>query len=319
MTTNRTGGLLTFGESMGLISTRDIGSLDIARSAVIGIGGAESNVAIAVSRLGHPATWIGRLGRDAVGDLICRRLHSESVQAHVTRDAAFTGIMIRHSRTAGVTHVDYHRAGSAGSRLCPDDIPADLIRNAAILHVTGITAAISATATAAVRYAVDTAHDAGVPVSIDVNYRRKLWRPDTARTVLTSLLPYVDIIFAGVEEAQLLLDDTNMDPADLARGLAASGASEVIIKQGAQGCTALIDGAAHQVPALPAHVVEQVGAGDAFVAGYIAERLGGAAAAQRLTTAIAMGAYAVAVPGDCELLPSRAELDEMLHTTDVIR
>lgn len=304
---------------MGLISTVGIGSLDVARDAVIGIGGAESNVAIGVARLGHSVTWIGRLGRDAVGDLIDRRLNAEAIDTHATRDDSYTGLMIRHSRTASVTHVDYHRNGSAGSHLCPDDIPAALIEGATILHVTGITAAISQTASAAVNHSIQVARDAGVTVSIDVNYRRKLWSPQAAHACLTKLLPDVSIIFAGVEEAQLLLNATTENPDDLAIGLAKFGASEVIIKSGSRGCTALIDGVTRRHQALPVSVVDPVGAGDAFVAGYLAGRLAGRAASSRLYTATAMGAYAVSVPGDCGLLPTRTELTEMLQTTDVLR
>ena len=186
MTTAGPSELLTFGEGMGLISTRAVGTLDLARDTVIGIGGAESNVAIGVARLGHQVTWVGRLGRDAVGDLIRRRLRAESIDTLAIPDDSFTGLMVRHSRTSTVTLVDYHRHGSAGSHLCPDDIPAGLIQQATVLHVTGITPAISASAAAAVTHAVRVARDAGVTVSIDVNYRSKLWSPSAARTALVN-------------------------------------------------------------------------------------------------------------------------------------
>jgi len=319
MTPAALSGLLTFGETMGLISARDIGTLDLARDATISIGGAESNVAIGVSRLGHPVTWIGRLGRDAVVGLIRRRLRAEAIDTHAIPDDSFTGLMIRHSRTSNVTLVDYHRSGSAGSRLCPDDIPDLLIQQAAVLHVTGITPAISASAAAAVTHAIHVARAAGVTVSIDVNYRRRLWSPRIARTTLTRLITQADIVFAGLDEAQLFLDTTCGDPAELAQRLSTLGPAEVILKEGDRGCSALIEGVAHHAPAVPVTVTDPVGAGDAFVAGYLASRLAGAQPAQRLHTAAAMGAYAVSVPGDCELLPTSAELEQMLRTTDVLR
>lgn len=312
-------GLLTFGEGMGLISVAGIGTLDIAASATIGIGGAEANVAIGVTRLGQPATWIGRVGMDAMGDLVRRRLTAESIDARVLPDDSFTGLMVRHSRTAASTRVDYHRRGSAGSRLCADDIPDDLVRGAAAVHVTGITVALSTSAADAVGRTVAVADEAGVPVSLDVNYRRGLWDRTAARIALAPLVARADIVFAGVDEAQLLLDTTCDDPGDLARRLADLGPTEVIVKRGDHGCTALIDGRAHQRRAILVPVTDPVGAGDAFVAGYLAERLASAPPERRLDTAVAMGAYAVTVPGDCELLPSRHELDQLCDSVDIVR
>ncbi|MBN3928258.1 sugar kinase [Streptomyces verrucosisporus] len=314
-----TGGLLTFGETMGLIVATAIGTLEHARDFTFGIGGAESNVAIGVARLGAPATWIGRVGSDAAGDLVGRRLRAEGVRAVAVRDPSFTGLMIRHQRAAGVVHVDYHRAGSAGSRLTSDDLPVDAVRQAAILHLSGITPALSASARHATRYAVAAARAHGVLVSVDVNYRGKLWDRDTARRELRGLVTEADIVFAGVEEAQLVLGSHATAPERLAMDLAALGPAEAVVKTGSRGCTARLDGVTHTEPALSVPVVDTVGAGDAFVAGYLAERLGGGGPAQRLRTACAMGAYAVSVPGDCELLPTRDELETFLKAGDVLR
>ncbi|WP_305782422.1 sugar kinase [Symbioplanes lichenis] len=304
------GGLLTFGETMGLVGADGIGRLEHARAVTFGIGGTESNVAVGVARLGGPATWIGRAGPDATGDLIEYRLRAEGVDAVVLRDTAFTGLMVKHRRTAGLLHVDYHRAGSAGSRLSPADIPPDLVRTAALLHVTGITPALSATARATVFQAVETARDAGVPVSFDFNYRAKLWSRFDAAPVLRDLAARADIVFAGPDEAALVVEGSPTS------ALAAIGPREVIVKDGAHGCTALIDGEPHTVAALPVTVVDPVGAGDAFVAGYLADRLAGATPRQRLTTAIAAGAWAVTVPGDCENLATRADLATLTTATD---
>jgi 2-dehydro-3-deoxygluconokinase len=297
------GGLFTFGETMGLVAADDIGPLEYARSFSLRIGGAESNVAVGVARLGGTATWLGRVGPDATGDLIERRLRAEGVRTRAIRDEAFTGLMVRHRRTGAVTHVDYHRAGSAGSRLVTTDIPVTELQAAAILHVTGITPALSDTARAAVFHAVETARAAGVPVSVDVNYRSKLWSRFDAAPVLRDLVSRADVVFSGPDEAALFLGDE--PPLE---GLAALGPAEVVVKDGARGCTALIDGERHAVPALPVTVVDPVGAGDAFVAGYLAERMAGAGPAARLRTAIAAGAFAVTVPGDCEGLARRGDL-----------
>jgi len=294
-------GLFTFGETMGLVAADGIGPLAFAKSFSYGIGGAESNVAIQVAKLGGEATWLGRVGPDASGALIAARLTGAGVRTLAITDEAFTGLMVRHRRSGEFTHVDYHRAGSAGSRLTPADLPLDDLRGAGVLHVTGITPALSESCRSAVFQAVETAQAAGVPVSVDVNYRAKLWSRFEAASVLRDLVTRADIVFAGPDEARLFVDE----PLD---GLAKLGPAEVIVKDGGRGCVALIDGERHEVPALPVTVIDPVGAGDAFVAGYLAERLAGEPPARRLATAIATGAFAVTIPGDCEGLPDRAEL-----------
>ncbi|WP_250033245.1 sugar kinase [Paractinoplanes maris] len=296
-------GLLTFGETMGLVAADGIGPLAYAKSFSFGIGGAESNVAIGVARLGGEATWLGRVGPDATGSLIAARIAAAGVRTVAITDESFTGLMVRHRRSGEFAQVDYHRAGSAGSHLSPADISASEITAASILHVTGITPALSETARAAVFQSIETARAAGVPVSVDVNYRAKLWSSYDAAPVLRDLVSRSDIVFASPEEATLFVTGD-----DVPAALAELGPAEVIVKDGGRGCVALIDGERHTVPALGVTVVDPVGAGDAFVAGYLADRLAGATAVDRLTTAIAAGAFAVTVPGDCEGAPSRAEL-----------
>ncbi len=306
-------GLLTFGESMGLISTPDVGLIEFAREFRYGIGGAESNVAIGAARLGAQATWLGRLGSDATGDLIERRLRAEGVDVHAIRDGGWTAIMLRHQRFAGHLEVDYHRAGSAGSLLRPDDIPDDLLRRAQIVHVTGITPALSQSACHAVFDAVERARSYGAIVCFDVNYRSKLWDPGQAVPVLRALAARAHIVLAGVDEARLLLDGLeDASAGELARAVADLGPGEAVIKNRGRGCAALIGGTLHEQPGLNVQIRDPVGAGDAFAAGYLAEHLAGLAPEGRLRTAVAASAYAVAVPGDCEGLPRRHELPALL-------
>jgi 2-dehydro-3-deoxygluconokinase len=304
--------LLTLGETMGLVGADGIGTLEYARGFHFGIGGAESNVAIGVARLGGSVTWLGRIGPDAAGDLIERRLRAEGVHAIAVRDQAFTGLMVKYRRTSGLLNVDYHRAGSAGSRLTPADVPVALLESARILHVTGITPALSDSARVTVFHAVEAARAAGVTVSVDVNYRSKLWSRFDAAPVLRDLVSRADLVFAGPDEAALVLGGSD----SLLDALAELGPAEVVIKDGARGCTALIEGERHAAKALDVEVVDSVGAGDAFVAGYLADRLAGAGPAERLATAVAVGGFAVTVPGDCEGLPSRVELAALLSATD---
>ncbi|MFC8567883.1 sugar kinase [Streptomyces sp. NPDC057245] len=321
----RRGGLVTFGESMGRVSADQIGLLDLCRSFTLSVGGAESNVAIAAARLGADATWAGRLGDDSVGDTIERRLRTEGVRSRITRDSGFTGLMVCTRRTNAGIRVDYHRAGSAGSRLTWDDIGDDLIREASVLHVTGITPALGDSARDTTLRAVRAARAAGVTVSVDVNYRSKLWAPHRAAPVLRELVAAADLVFAGPEEAGLVLgaqDDGPAhacDPLGRARALTALGPRDAVVKDGPRGCAAVLGGREYVRAAVPVRTVDPVGAGDAFVAGYLAELLAGGDAGTRLTTATRAGAYAVTVPGDCEGLPFRHELDSFAAAEDVAR
>lgn len=304
-------GLFTFGETMGAVVADGIGPLAYAKGFSYSIGGAESDVAMGVARLGGEATWLGRIGRDATGSLIVARLETAGVRTLAIPDDSFTGLMVRHRRSGEFRHVDYHRAGSAGSRLVAADVAPAEVRDAAVVHVTGITPALSDTCRSAVFQAVETAQAAGVPVSVDVNYRSKLWSRLDAAPVLRDLVSRADIVFASPAEAALFVDG------DLLDGLAELGPSEVILKDGGRGCTAQIAGTRHTLAALPVGVVDPVGAGDAFVAGYLADRMAGEPPEQCLATAIAVGAFAVTVPGECTGLPDRAELAAL--TGDDIR
>jgi 2-dehydro-3-deoxygluconokinase len=306
--------LVTLGETMALVAAPEIGLLRHATSLRLSCGGAESNLAIGVSRLGHAATWVGRVGDDEFGVMVRRMLAAEGVDGRVRVDpGAPTGLMVKYRRTGTVTQVQYYRKGSAGSRLEPDDIDAELIRGARILHVTGITPALSGSARTAVRYAVETARAAGVLVSLDLNYRRLLWPPEEAGPVLAGLVGQADIVFATEPEALLVV--TGSGPAGLGRALGALGPRQVLVKLGALGAVAVLGDEVLTVPAVPVTEVDPVGAGDAFAAGYLCRLLEGGTPAECLATGALAGAYAVTVPGDWEGLPGPADL-ELLRVVD---
>ncbi|MBX9472330.1 sugar kinase [Microcella sp.] len=302
-----TTGVVTLGETMGLFRAAELGSLAHVTDFKLAIGGAESNVAIGVARLGAPSTWIGRIGADGLGDRVVRELRAESVTVvAAVDDSASTGLMVKEQRTAAATRVTYYRSVSAGRNLSVDDIPAGLIEEAQLVHVTGITAALSDSAHAALHAAIDRARDAGVPVSFDVNHRNTLWRGRDASSEYRDIAARSNIVFAGLDEARLLVAGT--DPATLAASIAALGPTQVVIKLGERGCLGLIDGETHEVAAVRITPVDTVGAGDAFVAGYLAELLAGLPARQRLETAVRTGAFACLGPGDWEGYARRDEL-----------
>jgi 2-dehydro-3-deoxygluconokinase len=310
--------LVTLGETMGVLAADEIGPLRNGHRMVLGIAGAESNVAIGVSRLGHRATWVGRVGGDPVGRLVLRELRGERVDVAnaVTDREAANGLMLKVRRTTATAEVIYARHDSAGSRLCPEDLPVDVITSARVLHVTGVTPALSDTARAAVYRAVELASSSGVPVSFDVNHRARLWSDDEAAAVFGDLVKRCDIVFASEHEAALIVGACGA--ADAAARLAELGPRHAIIKRGDLGYAALVEGRQVSGPAVSVPVADPVGAGDAFVAGYLASWLDDAGPAQALETANLVGAFAVAAPGDWEGLPTRDELAAFARRADAV-
>ena len=321
--------VVTLGETMGLLSNTQPGPLAHASTMQLGIGGSESNVAIGLSRLGVDVTWFGRVGDDSVGRLVAREIRAEGVDARVTiDDGAATGLMIKERRTSTSQNVTYYRAGSAGSRLSADDLDESAIASTDVLHVTGITPALSESAAHAVRRAADVAREAGVLVSFDVNYRRALWSTDDAAAFCREFAAGCDVLFAGEDEAAMLLGPaaaasfatdaaTGPAAAALARGLAELGPRQAVVKCGASGAVAMVDGQLLEQRAVPIVAHDTVGAGDAFVAGYLAELAAGNDAPTRLQTAATVGAFVCLAAGDWEGLPRRSELG-LLHAREPV-
>lgn len=310
-------GLVTLGESMGLITQQGVGHVHNGEAMTFGMGGSESNVAIGVRRLGVPATWIGRLGDDPPGQLIRRELRAEGVEVLAIEDPAATGLMIRWRPAAGRGHVVYHRRESAGSHLRAEDVPETVVAGAAVLHGTGITLALGSGPAGAVTRAIAVAREAGATVSFDINYRRALWSEADAAAAVSAVLGDCDVVFAGLEEARILTGED--DPERAACALEALGPRQVLVTLGERGCLARIDGAAFEVPTPAVTVVDTVGAGDAFVAGYLAELIAGRPPAERLATAVSAGALAVTAPGDWEGMPDRKALEGQGADEPVIR
>lgn len=307
MTAPVPGGVVALGETMALLWPPEVGLLRHVPALRLGIAGAESNLAVGVVRLGVPATWLGRVGDDEFGRLVTMTLRGQGVHTTAVVDSsAPTGLMVKERRTARSTRVLYYRSGSAGSRLCTGDLDPGVIAGGAVLHVTGITPALSPSAREAVFAAVDIARAAGVAVSVDLNYRSALWSPVDAGPVLRDLVRRADIVLATEDEARLVVDGA--DARALAAGLDRLGPNQVLVKQGAAGSLSTIDGRMHRTPARSVDVVDSVGAGDAFGAGYLSGLCRGLSAEERLDLATAAGAFAVTVPGDWEGLPSTADL-----------
>jgi 2-dehydro-3-deoxygluconokinase len=295
--------VVTAGETMVLGVPARPGRLRHAPSLELKIGGAESNVAIALSRLGVSAGWASLLGEDEPGRLVFDRVRAEGVDVSRVRRVRGlpTGLYLRE-QVGQEIRVYYYRKGSAASTMTLKALDPEYLKEAEFLHLTGITPALSEDCRAFTLWA---AREDGTRVSFDVNYRSKLWGSGEARAFVEEILPSVDLLFVGDDEARALW---GRDDKDLVRELAARGPREVVLKLGREGSLALVDGRIIARPAYPVEEVDPVGAGDAFDAGYLAGHLWGLAPEERLRVANAMGALSVATLGDYEGLPDKDEL-----------
>src|SRR5438874_6832185 len=261
--------VLTLGETMVLLLAEQSGPLREATTFRRHVAGAESNVAIGLSRLGHASGWISRIGDDEFGSAVLFRVRGEGVDtAHVRIDAeASTGLVIRERREVGPIEQMYYRRGSAASRLSPDDLDPRYLSTARFLHLTGITPALSDSCKNTVFAAAEIARDAGVTVVLDPNYRSKLWHRDEARSVLLDLARRCDLLMPGLEESQLLTGES--DPEVAARRLLRLGPRMVVVKLGPGGAVGVTpEQVVHAPAAKLERVVDPVGAGDAFAAGF---------------------------------------------------
>ncbi|WP_404820780.1 sugar kinase [Streptomyces malaysiensis] len=304
-----------------------------------GIGGAESNVACGLALAGHSARWISRVGTDGFGEHLVREIAATGVDtAYVQRDPYRpTGIYFRTageravgSETAGsgtaegdpaepLAEVVYYRAGSAAAAMSPELIPRERAWSGRVLHLTGITPALSGDCRALMREL--TVRAPGRPlVSFDLNYRVSLWRKGEAEqhaepgpAVLLGLARRCDLVFVGEDEAEAVWGVRGPE----AIRAALPEPEVLVVKQGGAGATAYArrpDGtdAITFEPALRVDVVAAVGAGDAFAAGFLSGTLRGLPVAERLRHGHLMAAAVLTVPGDLGAPPARERADHLV-------
>ncbi len=315
--------VVTLGECLASFVAADAGPLAEARGFTRHIAGAEANVAVGLARLGHAVAYIGRVGGDGFGTAILRALRGEGIDVrHLTiDDSARTGVMFRERRVLGAMDVVYHRAWSAGSRLTPEDVVRavddGVFEGIRWLHLTGITPALSDTARAATTRALEEGRRTGATVSLDVNMRRRLWSDEQAAPLLRDLASRVDVVFGSTDELALIAGaDLDSEPEQLVAAVAATGPRTVVVKLGRDGALGRDGETSTAQPGIAVtDVVDPVGAGDAFCAGFIAGRLDGVDLTTALRMGNACGALAVAASGDQSGLPDRGELARLLAGT----
>ncbi|MDH6627204.1 2-dehydro-3-deoxygluconokinase [Streptomyces sp. LBL] len=296
------------GETMAVLSPPDARPLAGQKKLALTVGGAESNVACSLAALGHRVAWLSRVGADPLGrrildDLTARGVDVSAVETDPERP---TGVYFKDPGP-DLTRTYYYRRESAATAMGPELSRLPLLRTARLLHLSGITAALSDTCADLMDVLIARRAAPGPLISFDVNHRPALWRhrPADAAPMLRRLARAADIVFVGRDEAEALWGTGQA--AEVRELLRPAGV--VVVKDAGHGATAYTEGGENGedgkdgketfVPAPPSRVVERVGAGDAFAAGYLsAAVLEGLGVAEGLRRGHRLAAAALATRDD---------------------
>lgn len=295
--------------------------LESAVALDLTVGGAESNVAVALARLGRRVAWLSALPENALGRRIAREIamHGVDVSPVIWVANARAGVYYMDTGSQPrPTRVLYDRAGSAIAALDADTIDPGLVRSARALHLTGITPALSASAAEACRRLAAEAAEAGIPVALDVNYRARLWSGSEASEGLAPLLERVTLLLCGIDDARAIwgLDG---EPANVARALLdRSTAAVVVVTAGADGAVAISRDTPDEPVlqrAAPVQPIDAVGAGDAFAAGFLHRLLDAPAdLSGALRSGVALAALKMTIAGDFAIVTP----DELAEAIDLL-
>lgn len=331
--------VLTFGESMVLFTPEPNGSIEGTPTFLKHVAGAESNFSIGLARLGHDVSYISRFGDDGFGRYILKTLRGENVDvSHAVIDPSRpTAVFFKETSPVSGTNVLYYRRGSAASAFTDANLDFTLSRSPKVLHVTGITPALSQENRDVVLSALNRAKAAGIAVTFDPNVRLKLWSQDEAVATLREMAKFATIALPGMDEGYLITGQKT--PEAIAEWFIDQGCELVVVKLGAKGAyfqqsgawnpkrvasdsestlkafdSASSDGDSGYITGYKVKLVDEVGAGDAFAAGLVSGLLDCIGTPDAVRRACALGAIAVCGVGDYELAPTRAGLDAFLKS-----
>ncbi|MFD6330653.1 sugar kinase [Streptomyces niveus] len=309
----RPGPVVCIGETMAALAPDPVAPLDTAELLRLDVAGAESNVAMYLADHGVPARWVSALGDDPFGRRVRERIAASGVDVSGVRTdpARPTGLLVKNPGTDS-TSVHYYRTGSAASALGPPALGHPAVRDAALVHLTGITPALSASCRALVDRALRP--ERPYAVSFDVNHRPALWGDEPAAEVLLPLAARADLVLVGLDEAQALWGP-DLASADAVRALLPQP-RVLVVKDGARAATAYVGPDTYTVPAPKVRVVEPVGAGDAFAGGFLAGLLRHDDPVRALRLGHLTAASALRVPADHGPLPPPDRVRELLSADD---
>ena len=306
--------LVTFGESMVVFNPQSNRPLRYVNTFEKTVGGAESNVATALAKLNHTVGWFSKLSNDEFGRYLISTIRGEGVDTSrvILDENNSTGIIFKEYYQRSNPNVYYYRKNSAASTISPDDIDEEYIKSAKILHLTGITPVLSESAREAVYKAIEIAKANDVLISFDPNVRLKLWTVDEAKKVLIDIANKADIIMPGLDEAELLLGITDKD--EVCDYFLNKNAKIVAVKLGADGCYIKTKDQSYLAPGYDVSdmIVDTVGAGDGFAAGFLCGYLDNLSLKEIGEYANGMGAMATLSSGDMTGYPYFDQLMEFI-------
>jgi len=308
--------LVGLGEVMLRLAAPPPLRLDQALSLDVQIGGSEANVLAAVSRLGLRTGLITALPAEhAWGDRTVRELwgHGVDCAGVLRRPGSRMGLyFLEYGPPPRAVRVLYDRRESALSQLVPDEVDWGLVRDARMVHLSGITPALGENLRAVIRRACREAQEAGVPISFDVNYRSRLWSAKEARDFLAEVLPAVRYLFIGSDDAATVFELAGPPEAVLNGLRKIAPAATIALTLGEAGSAALAGSVVHRPSRLyTVTTVDRVGAGDAFAAGFLWRVLTGRSVQEAIDAATALAALKCTIWGDIALVRA-VEVEELL-------
>lgn len=305
--------VLTWGESMILLTPQSGGFLENVNGFSKSLAGAESNLAIGLSRLGHTVSYLSAVGEDSFGRYIVKTLRGEGVDTSGVKvdDARPTGVFFKEFTGDGRTNTLYYRQHSAASAFLWSEDDFSRLKQAKFFIVSGITPALSETNQKGMFEALAFARAHGVKVVFDPNIRLKLWTLDEARPVLLRIASMSDIVLPGIKEGLQLTGKENAH--EIAQALIGLGATAVVVKLGPEGAYYQSESDHGLVSGYSVKLVNEVGAGDAFCAGLVSGLLEALPWKDAVSRACALGALAVTGLGDYENLPYRPDLNAFVQ------
>lgn len=305
--------IITLGETMICFTPINNDTLQYAGTFEKRIAGAESNVAIALSKLGHSTGWISRLGNDSFGLYIRNTIRGEGVDiSQVKFDGQHnTGLMFKQLYNGGETDVTYYRRDSAACHIMPEHINEDYFTDCRIFHTTGINAIISEQSLHTLLHTIKLAKTKGCLISFDPNIRLKLCSPEKIRHQFLDIFTQTDIALLGIDEAEILFH--TRDHNTIIKELLNLGIQYIGLKSGSQGAIVADRTHTHFINIHPATCIDPVGAGDAFNSGFLAGLIEQESLRICGEYGSAMGSLAVRCRGDFENSPTRQTLTAFLN------
>lgn len=305
--------VVTIGETMIRLTPKGLLRLEQAGELEMAAGGAESNVAVGLARLGLSSGWISKLPDHPLGRFIAGEVgrHRVDVSRVVWAREGRVGLyFFERGLPPRPSRVYYDRKGSAITNLREDEVDWAYVRGAKVVLTTGITLSLSEACLRLVQRAAQEGRQGGARFAFDVNYRVKLWTPAEARRALEGILPSVDILFCGIQDADRVLGIRGA-PEEVAAAIKARyGIGLVVLTLGGEGSLALDDGLHRPRRVFTLRSPEPLGAGDAFAAGFLYGYL--TEGVQRgLDYGSACAGAKLTIAGDFAIV-TREELDELL-------